>query len=183
MPVGQLVALRNEKDTVTVLSPDPKNTANYLEFQAKGDAMGLDVQYVSEEMAASPACVRAVMHGVLSLDEEGISNPEMAQLFQNQMRVAREQRERAEAAAREAILRPADRDMIGIPCVGPGTQPGVNCGDMVPMAEKLLATTAPLCSRHKDQPSEYIPVVEYEGEKEKTRWVRRVITAREKESG
>lgn len=157
MPVSQLVALRNLKGGVTVLTPDRSDPRNYLEFQAKGDAGGGDVQYVSEELAASPACVKAILHGVLALEEDTMS-PDVANAFQQQMQAAKRQREQAEAAVAETIDRPTNRDIVAATCVGPGERANQLCGASVAVRDTVNQDTAPLCARHGHLSMAYIRV-------------------------
>jgi hypothetical protein len=187
MPVAQLVALRNLKNGVTVLTPDRNDPGNYLEFQAAGDPSGGDIQYVSEEMAATPACVKAIMHGILELERDMMS-PDVAMAFQRQMDVAKLQRERAEAGITQTIDRPENRDIIGETCVGPGERAGAACGAAVAMRDKSNVDTAPLCSRHNDLAAHYIRVEDNsynpDGTSQKGyRWLRTHIERREREQG
>lgn len=157
MPVSQLVALRNLKDGVTVLTPNFADPRNYLEFQAAGDPGGGDLQYVSEELTTAPAVVKAIQHGVLALESDALS-PDVADAFQRQMQLAQRQRERAEAEIADAIDRPENRDIVGENCVGPGEKPGVQCGTSVPQREKAMADIAPLCAKHRHLAMEYTRV-------------------------
>lgn len=185
MPVSQLVALRNKKDGVTVLTPVFNDPKTYLEFQAAGDFGGNDVQYISEELAASPACVKAIMHGVLELEDD-IMNPDVAQSFQQQMQVATKQREQAAAQVAQSIDRPENRDLVGENCVGPGDRPGAPCGAPVAMRDRANQDTAPLCDRHRDLTMQYVRVEDNsyspDGEDKKGyRWLRTHIEKRERE--
>lgn len=187
MPVSQLVALRNLKSGVTVLTPDRSDPRNYLEFQAMGDPGGGDVQYVSEELAASPACVKAILHNVLTLEDD-ITSPAIANAFQQQMQAAKRQREMAEAAIAETIDRPTNRDIIGGSCIGPGERPGQPCGASIAIKDAANQDTAPLCSRHGHLSSEYIRVednsqTEYTDSVKKTgyRWLRTHVDPHQRE--
>lgn len=154
MPVGQLVALRNLKDGVTVLTPNFSDPRNYLEFKAAGDPGGGDLQYVSEELVNTPACVKAIQHGVLALESDAMS-ADVKAAFEQQMKVARDQRERQQAAVKATIDRAENRDIVGETCVGPGERPGVPCGDMVGVRDRTMGDTAPLCARHEHLAMEY----------------------------
>lgn len=185
MPVGQLVALRNKKDGVTVLTPVFSDPRTYLEFQAAGDPSGGDVQYVSEELVNTPACVKAIQHGVLELESDTMSE-EIRNAFEQQMRVARQQRQQAEAAVAASIDRPENRDLVGETCVGPGERPGVQCGVSVPRRERSVQDTAPLCTRHADLVTQYVRVEDNsyhaDGSSQKGyRWLRTHIENRERE--
>ncbi len=187
MPVSQLVALRNLKAGVTVLTPDRSDPRNYLEFQAKGDPGGGDVQYVSEELAANPACVKAILHGVLTL-EDNIMSPDVANAFQQQMRVAKIQREQSEAAVASTIDRPTNRDIIAATCIGPGERANQLCGASVAVRDTVNQDTAPLCARHEHLATAYVRVEdntqsEYTETSKKVgyRWLRTHVEPRERE--
>lgn len=187
MPVSQLVALKNLKAGVTVLTPDRSDPRNYLEFQAKGDPGGGDVQYVSEELAASPACVKAILHGVLELEDD-IMTPDVAQAFQQQMQAAKRQREASEAAVALTIDRPTNRDLIAATCVGPGERANQLCGSSVAVHDTVNQDTAPLCARHDHLAAAYVRVEdntqsEYTETSKKVgyRWLRTHVEPRERE--
>lgn len=154
MPVGQLIALRNLKNGVTVLTPDFSDSRNYLEFQAAGDPSGGDLQYVSEKLTTTPAVVKALQHGVLALETDTMS-PDVKAAFDQQMMVARQQRERAEAAVAASIDRPENRDIVGETCIGPGERDGSPCGASIAMRDRAQMDTAPLCARHSHLAMEY----------------------------
>lgn len=186
MPVSQPLALRNLKDTVTVLTPNFSDSKTYLEFQAAGDPSGGDVQYISEELAASPACVKAIMHGILALEDDAMS-PDVAQAFRQQMEVAKRQREAAERQVAQSIDRPENRDLVGESCVGPGDRQGVLCAASVALRDKAMQDTAPLCARHIHLASEYTRVEDNsyspdgEDRRKGYKWFRTRIDARERE--
>lgn len=154
MPVSQLVALRNMKNGVTVLTPNFSDPRNFLEFQAAGDPGGGDIQYVSEELVNSPACVKAIQHGILELEGDALS-PEVKQAFEQQMRVARERQRRAEEQIDASIEHRENRDIVGETCVGPGSREGARCGDVIAVRDRALMDTAPLCARHAHLAAEY----------------------------
>lgn len=157
MPVGQLIALRNMKKGVTVLTPNFSDPRNFLEFQAAGDPGGGDVQYVSEELTTTPAVVKALQHGVLELEADTMS-PDVKAAFDQQMRVAREQRERSDAVIAATIDRPENRDIVGETCVGPGERSGAPCGASIAVRDRAQMDIAPLCTRHVHLAMEYTRV-------------------------
>ncbi len=181
MPVSQLVALRNLKRGVTVLTPDRSDPRNFLEFQATGDSGGGDVQYVSEELAASPTVVKAIMHGILALEQDTMS-PEVAEAFRQQLRVAQEQRDRSEKDVAAMIDRPDTRDLLGLDCIGPSERAGQRCGSLTAVVEKKAEEQPPLCDRHQGLAHEYVPTEDFDGDKKRTRWVRTVMGARERQA-
>lgn len=182
MQFGSLVALKNERPGVTVLTPDPADPQHYITFQAKGDPSGGDIQYVQQAVATTPACAKAILSNVLSVDAETLTD-DVAQAFRERMKVTEMQRAQAEAAAVQVIDRPENRDIVGVTCVGPGTRPGVPCGDSVSMRELGSNEAAPLCSRHSGLALQYIKMEDatYEGvnRKVETRWVRTQIDQRQ----
>jgi len=180
MPVAQLVALRNLKRGVVVLTPDPRDPKTYLEFQAAGDPGGGDVHYISEEAMTLPAVVKGILHGTFAMEEDTLSEI-VAQSFQAQMVVAQRQREQAEQQIAASITRTDNKDLLGTPCVGPSIQPGKACGESVAIREQELKETPPLCPRHVSMAGEYIPTDDFDGEKHITRWTRATLGARERE--
>jgi len=184
MPVGQLVALRNLRDGVVVLTPNFSDPRNYLEFQAAGDPGGGDVQYVSEELTIAPAVVKALQHQVLALESDTMSES-VRSAFEQQMKAAREQRERAQAHIAETIDRPENRDIIGETCVGPGERPDAPCGASIAIRDRAQMDTAPLCARHVHLSMEYTRVEDnsYNADgtsKKGYKWFRTRITPRER---
>lgn len=184
MQFGSLVALRNERDGIVVITPDDSNAKAYITFQAKGDPAGGDIQYVPQNTATLPACAKAILSGVLSLDTNSL-NSEAAQLFEEHMRIAEMQRKQAEAAAVASIDRAENRDMIGVTCVGPGSRPGVFCGIHLSQRELNNGEVAPLCTMHESLSAQYIRVedIVFEGDQRKVRnrWVRAQVENRERQ--
>ncbi len=175
MQFDTLVALRNEKSGVVVLTPDNPGAQGFLRFEAKDDPSGGDIQYVDQSVASSPACARAIMSNVLSVDEATLSS-EAAKSFGERMQAAESQRQRVEDAAAAVIDRPETRDIIGMACVGPGTRHGATCGESVNLRELGSNDVAPLCTRHASLSIEYIKTEDayYEGDTRKVKvvWVR-----------
>jgi len=180
MPVGQLVALRNKTRGVLVLTPDPSDPKAYLEFQAYEDPGGADYQYVSEQVAAnSPPIVKAILHQILEMPEDTLS-PDVQASFRQQMEVAQAQKARAAEAVLKSIERTEHRDLVGTPCVGPGTTSGTFCGQSVPVREGESRESAPLCPQHKGLAQEFVPFDDFDGEKHNVRWVRARLGERER---
>lgn len=177
--MGQLVALRNMKNGVTVLTPVPSDPKSFLEFQAHGDPAGGDVQYISAEAAATPATAAAIVSGVFELEDD--TNSEITEAFERQIRIARQQQERAARAVAATIDRPENHDLVGVACVGPGTVPGRACGDHLPIREVNLSEQPPLCARHAHLSGQFVPVMDRKDDEEVTRWLPTVITERERE--
>lgn len=68
MPVAQQVKVVNPSNGVVVITPDPDSPRSYLRFEAKGDELGGDVQYLSREKAQSPDFMKAVQRGLLVVE-------------------------------------------------------------------------------------------------------------------
>lgn len=156
MPVGQLLALRNMKKGVTVLTPDPREPKNYLEFQAAGDPAGGDTHYVSEETAILPAVAKGIQNGIFELEEDALNGP-AATAFQRQKEAARRAQEQAERAIQDTIVRTENRDIGAHDCIGPSTKGGKVCGTQVPMSDEAIKDSPPLCPMHKNLEREFIP--------------------------
>lgn len=180
MPV--LTALRNKTPNVVVLTPDPADPKTYLTFEAADDPSGGDCQYVPEATAVnSPAIVKAILHEILETIEA--FSPEAQQSFQQQMTVAKAQRERAAQAVQDSLLRDNERDMIGVHCIGPGATAGTKCDVAIPMKAEAIRSVPPLCARHRDLAPQYIPTDHFDAEKSQhsTEWVRAQLGERKRE--
>lgn len=171
MPVAPLVAVRNLKDGLTVLTPDASNPKSYMEWQAQGDPSGGDYQYVSEDVVATPAFAKAIQHGVLAVDPDEMS-PEVARAFSRQMEVAKDRQTRAAEEIAKTLDRSDNRDMITLTCVGPGEIKGHQCDAQVAVKEMNAGERVPLCPRHQSLAPQYVPTEEFDGEKHKIKWVR-----------
>lgn len=179
MPVAPLVAVRNLKDGLTVLTPDASNPKSYMEWQAKGDPSGGDYQYVSEEVIATPAFAKAIQHGVLAVDADEMS-PDVAAAFAKQMQVAQDRKDRASREVAAALDRTENRDLVTQDCVGPGDIKGKPCGAAVMVRERNAGETVPLCPRHQSLATEYVPTEDFDGDKHTIKWVRVEMGSRER---
>jgi len=179
MPVASLVAVRNLRNGLTVLTPDASNPKSYMEWQAKGDPSGGDYQYVSEDVVATPAFAKAIQHGVLAVDPDEMS-PEVAQAFSRQMEVAKDRQNRAAEEIAKTLDRTDNQDMITISCVGPGELKGKPCGAAVPVKEHTANERVPLCVRHQSLAPEYVPTEDFDGDKHTIKWVRVELGSRER---
>lgn len=178
MPVGQLVALRNLQKGVTVFSLNASNSRDFIQLEAAGDPNGGDIQYISEENATQPAVVKAILHGVVALEEDTLSEG-VASAFQQQMEAARKRKEAAQQAIEQSIQRTTNHDIVGFDCVGPSKTPGTPCGIKVPMKEETLRERPPLCPQHITLASQFVPTEDWTGEKQVTKWVRSMMGVRE----
>lgn len=176
MPVGQLAALRNLKNGIVVFSVDPSNSRNYIQLEAAGDPSGGDVQYVSQEALVQPAVVKAIVHGVVKLEENTLSD-EISQRFQAQVDAARAREEQARKAVEMSIQRTTNSDLIGFPCIAPSGNG--TCGQHVPMKEELLAERPPLCAKDAHLAGQFVPTEDWDGQKKVIKWVRSTLGARE----
>lgn len=175
MPVGSVVA-RNNMDGVTVLASDVKGSHS-VEWGAKGDPAGDDIQFVPEEVVTSVAFRRALARGVVALvDEE--SDPEVAEALGKQVEAFKRRQEGAQEDASATIDRPTSRDSVSAFCVGPDTRDQGKCGEPVAISEKKLKDTPPLCPRHQHLATQYVPEA-VTGQEDRMEWVRVSLTPRE----
>lgn len=182
MPAAQLVALRNKTPNIVVVTPNPADPKTYLTFEAYGDPSGGDFQYLPEETAvSSPPIVKAIIHETLEMTDE-LSDEAQAS-FQQQMRVVKTQRERAAQAIQDSLSRGDDREMLGMPCVGPGTVPGGSCGMTVPMKVETSRTVPPLCPTHAPLLPKFVPTDHFDRDRNEvtTRWAMMGMTERKRE--
>lgn len=178
MPVGSIVA-RNLMDGVTVLASDVKGTHS-VEWAAKNDPEGNDIQYIPEPVLESVAFKRALARGVVELlaDE---SDPEVVEALALQVEAFQKRQRGAQESVAVTIDKPTSRDHVSTWCVGPDNRGTGQCGEAVAISEKLLKDVPPLCPRHKNLANQYVPEVNTEGQEAKTQWIRVSLGSRERD--
>lgn len=72
MPLAQQVKLVNHSDGIVVVTPDPDKPKSYLRFEAAGDPMLGDEQYITRDQLQQPDLIKAIRRGFLSV--EGLSS-------------------------------------------------------------------------------------------------------------
>lgn len=177
MPVT--VVARNLMDGVTVLASDIKGT-HTVEWAAKNDPKGNDIQYIPEPVMESVAFKRALARGVVELLESD-TDPEVAEALVKQVAAFKQRQAGAQEEVREIIDRPTNRDHVSATCVGPDNRGTGTCGAAVAVPESALKDTPPLCSQHKELAPTFVPEVDTTGEKAVTKWVRVDLGARQYE--
>lgn len=178
MPVGSIVA-RNLMDGVTVLASDVKGSHS-VEWAAKGDPKGDDIQYIPEPVLESVAFKRALARGVVELLEDE-SDPEVVEALAKQVDAFKNRQRGAQEDVEATIDRPTSRDHVSTWCVGPDNRGTGTCGEAVAISEKLLKDVPPLCPEHKGLANQYVPEVNTEGSEAKTQWVRVTLGSRERD--
>lgn len=145
-PFGAPVMCRNMQAGPTVIAADGKRSFEVI-FAGAGDPDGEDVQPIPEELLRTPQFAKAIRQGVFTV-EEGGDNPYVQNALARQGDAFR----RRSAAERDAIqalmVAPAEDDMVGVACIGPGNRPGAACGELVPIRAREAGSRPPLCDRH-----------------------------------
>jgi hypothetical protein len=175
MPVGTVVA-RNLMDGITVLASDVKGTHS-VEWGAKNDPSGDDIQFVPGEVVESVAFRRALARGVIEVMDDQ-SDPEVTEALSRQVEAFRRRQEGAQEQVEVTIDRPTSRDQVSAFCVGPDTRGTGKCGTPVAISEKKLKDTPPLCNLHKNLASQYVPEA-VKGNEDRMEWVRVTLGTRE----
>lgn len=162
MQVSGTVYARNAVNGVTIMSSDPRST-QFVQWEAAGDPNGGDIQPVPKELLETPAFVRAIRNGVLTMVDPdanlALDDPESSlnELLDKQRVAWQARQEAANEDIRATIETTENKDMVTLPCVGPsGRGPGT-CGDDVTVRETTKHDAPPLCHRHKGLASEYVP--------------------------
>lgn len=178
MPVGSVVA-QNFMDGITVLSSDVKGSVS-VEFGAKGDPEGNDIQYVPSEVVESPAFKRCLARGVLGLIEDD-SDPEVVEALGRQVEAFQRRQRGAQADVEATIEKPTSRDSISVFCVGPDSRGTGICGEPVAVPEAKKDQEPPLCTRHKALAAQYVPehIISQDGAEKRVVWNRVTLGARE----
>ncbi len=176
MPVGSVVA-RNLMDGITVLSSDVKGTHS-VEWGAMGDPNGDDIQFIPEEIVTSVAFRRALARNIVALIEDE-SDPEVLTALTRQVDAFKRRQEGAKEQVQVTIDKPTANDTVSAFCVGPDSRGNGKCGVSVPVLEKQLKDTPPLCPQHKNLANQYVPEV-VKGQEDRVEWVHVTLGARER---
>lgn len=164
MQVDGTVYARNMMNGVTVMSSDPKST-QFVQWEAKGDPNGGDVQAISAELMRMPAFAQAVRKGILAVVEAdahtSLDDPDASldEILGRQRDAWNSRQEAANEDIRATIETTTNNDLVTLPCVGPSTRGSQNCGEDVLVRELAKYDAPPLCSRHIGLASEFVPTV------------------------
>lgn len=140
------VLCQNKMAGPTVIAASPKSDHEVI-FGGAGSPDGSDVQPIPAELLRTPAFAKAIKLGVLAV-VQGEDNPAVAAALQNQSDAFWK---RAEDDKREALSKleaPAEDDLVGVQCIGPGTRPGAQCEKLVPVRARERNSRPPLCDVH-----------------------------------
>lgn len=127
----------------TVFSIPSKNIA--IDWSASGDPDGNDYQYVPDEVVTDVNFMKAMNRGVFAVVE---ASDAVHEAIARQGEAYLRRQEIATQAAKDVIDQRADDDLISLSCIGPGSRPGSDCGDQVPVRAKHRDRKPPLCDRH-----------------------------------
>ena len=180
MQFDQQVIAQNETDAVIVLSSDPKGSEQ-VEWKAKDDPNGEDVQVIPEVIAKSPAFAKLINKGIVTL----LQAPEAYQEAIDKQRASFDARMKgAQAKAEASISEEAKNDMISVPCIGPDSRGAGQCGNLVPVREKVKDEQPPLCPSHVAMKAQFlVEEVQEPGSTTITKkWIRATLGARERQS-
>lgn len=156
MPVSGTVYARNLQNGVTVMSSDPRST-QFVQWEAHGDPSGGDIQPVSEELAATPAFLKAVRQGVLSLDVH--DGNALDEVLNRQADAWSTRQVAANEDIRATIETTENKDLVTLKCIGPSSRGSQNCGEDVTVRELAKYDAPPLCHRHAGLASEFVPTL------------------------
>lgn len=154
MPVSGTVYARNLQNGVTVMSSDPRST-QFVQWEANGDPSGGDIQAVSEELANTPAFLKALRQGILSL--QMAEDNALDEMLNKQTEAWNSRQDANNQDIRATIENTVNNDMVTLPCVGPSTRGSQKCGEDVLVRELAKYDAPPLCHRHIGLASEYVP--------------------------
>lgn len=174
------VLVRNLRSNPTTITPDP-GSPDYIVFAAAGDPEGGDIQLVNEAAAGTAVFQRAVARNILVVEGQDYPvDPVVADHLRRQNELAEARAAKAAEAVAGSILKEADNDLLGTPCIGPDSRGAGMCGDLVSLPSKDKGTVPPLCERHRSLAGEYVSTEVADGDKVVTKWSRPVLGAREK---
>lgn len=143
----QTVLCRNKMAGPTVLASDPKSTHEVI-WGGMGAPDGSDVQPVPEEILRTPAFARNLALGVIEVISGGDENPVVQAALKVQSDAFWKRVDADKATALASLETTPDNDMIAVQCIGPGTRPGTQCEDTIPVRVREKDAAPPLCARH-----------------------------------
>lgn len=165
------VMIQNKRKATLILALNEGE--NPIVLASEGDPAGGDILDLPETLVESPDLTAAINQGLVEL----VVDAEKIEALKTEAR-QRGDRQRQESAQKVGIsmnppVKGASRDLVGIPCVGPGGRQSQNCSVpvLVPFADR--DSQAPLCPRHKNLSKHFTSQVEEvttigaDGEREK----------------
>ena len=176
MQLTTQVLARNTLEKHVVLSADAKGS-DFIEWSAKGDPNGQDLQIVPEAIANSVAFLRLVNKGIVTIDDQNA--PETIAAFDAQRAEWDSRSVRDSQAAQATIQRDQANDLVSTPCVGPSSRGQGACEEPVPVRERTKDDKPPLCPMHAALAPQYVPDHQQVGTENKIVWLRTGMTPRE----
>lgn len=152
MQVLEQVFAANQRNQVVVLSSDPKGTET-VEWQAKGDPSGADVQIIPESIQRSAQFQRLLQKGIVI----EISQEDAYGAVERQNLDFAERTKAASERIQETITHETNRDILSLPCVGPDARNEGKCGIEIPVTQATKDDQPPLCNQHIGLASQYVP--------------------------
>jgi hypothetical protein len=141
------VMCRNMMGGPTVIAADAKRNYEVI-FGGKGDPQGEDIQPIPDFLLRTPQFRKAIRQGILEV-VEGEDNPIVQSALARQTSAFHNRMRADELRAREYIDQATDDDMIAVLCIGPGTRPGTECGNQIPVRVREQGSRPPLCDSHQ----------------------------------
>lgn len=151
---AQPVLVRNEEPGPTVFTDRERGVA--IDWQAKGDPSGEDVQYVPAEVVISNTnFLKMLNRGIFTV----VDADEVTQAALDAQRAAHERRRQIQQeAAQASITQRADNDYLSVQCLGPNNQGNGQCDQQVAVSAKATEEKPPLCTRHQALTPEFAMV-------------------------
>lgn len=174
---GGTVIARNLQPGIVTMSSDPKGT-HVVEWAAKGDTSGGDIQLVPEELARTVPFVRAVQRGIIAIEND--ETPEYVEALTKQVSAWEARQQNTDDDIKATIERTENNDLVVLPCIGPSVRGTGTCDADVTVREMTKDAAPALCNQHISLAPEYVPTTtgELDGNgKEKVRWVRSQMSA------
>jgi len=142
MPMKLIRHRGNNHATHTAIGPFGRQEFIWGPFN---DPAGNDLVEVPDWLLENGKFREALRKGVYSIEVDSSVAAEQLQ-FQSDFHQKRQAA--ADAAVISTIDTSTNRDMIAIPCIGPGARAGVACGINLIVAAKAKDDTVPLCDTH-----------------------------------
>jgi hypothetical protein len=144
--------VRNMAVGPTVFSDPSTNVA--IEWERAGHPDGEDLQQVPDALSDNVSFLKCVQRGILQIED----GPEaLKEAIAKQTAAYERKSQQSAQATADAIDPEADNDLVSVPCVGPNERGTGECGAPVPVREKSKNDHPPLCPKHSQFISQFVP--------------------------
>lgn len=146
--------VRNNQAGPTTFTDDSTGQKPVV-WQGAGDPRGQDVRAVPKEFMESVNFLDALEVGIFSIVQDEREAQRAQQAHRDQFRRAQEAQQNVSERLLDQL---PNNDLVLKECIGPKGKTGQMCGEAVTVKAIDLHRTPPLCAKHKQLSTQFIPV-------------------------